>query len=67
MLEKNKKGQIAVRTAHSLNVVPFIVCNANCEIADGEFGLSNVAATVAALMGFEPDAHWDKSIVRINK
>ena len=64
MLEKNKKGQIAPRTAHSLNVVPFIVYNADCEIADGEFGLSNVAATAMQLMGFEPDAHWDKSIIK---
>lgn len=64
MLEKNKKGQIAVRTAHSLNTVPFIVYNANCEIADGEFGLSNVASTAMELMGLESDPHWDKSIVK---
>ncbi len=64
MLEKNKKGELAVRTAHSLNVVPFVVYNADCEIADGEFGLSNVAATVANLMGFEADGHWDASITK---
>lgn len=64
MLEKNKKGKIAVRTAHSLNPVPFIVYNADVEIADGEFGLSGVAATVAKLMGFEPDEHWDKAIIK---
>ena len=64
MLEKNKKGQISVRTAHSLNPVPFIVCNADCEIAEGEFGLSNVAATVAKLMGCEPDEHWNAPIIK---
>lgn len=64
MLEKNKKGELAVRTAHSLNVVPFIVYNADCEIANGEFGLSNVAATVAKLMGFEAHPSWDASIVK---
>lgn len=64
MLEKNKKGVIAVRTAHSLNPVPFIIYNADCEIADGEFGLSNVAATVAKLMGLEPDPHWDRAIIK---
>ncbi len=64
MLEKNKKGNIAVRTAHSLNPVPFIVYNADAEIADGEFGLSNVAATIAKLMGLEPDSHWDKAIIK---
>lgn len=64
MLEKNKKGVVAVRTAHSLNPVPFIIYNADAEIAEGEFGLSNVAATVAKLMGFEPDGHWDKPIIK---
>ncbi len=64
MLEKNKKGVVSVRTAHSLNPVPFIVCNADCEIAEGEFGLSNVAATVAKLMGFEPDPHWNAAIIK---
>ena len=63
MLEKNKKGVISPRTAHSLNAVPFIVYNADCKIAKGEFGLSNVAATVAKLMGYEPDAAWDASII----
>lgn len=64
MLEKNKKGEINVRTAHSLNPVPFIVYNADVEIADGNFGLSNVAATVAKLMGLEPDSHWNASIIK---
>ena len=64
MLEKNKKGVVSVRTAHSLNPVPFIVFNADVEIADGKFGLSNVAATVAKLMGFAPDPHWDAPIIK---
>ncbi len=64
MLEKNKKGEITVRTAHSLNAVPFIVYNADCEIADGEFGLANVAAAVTKLMGLKADPHWEPSIVK---
>mgnify|MGYP000826366250 CR=1 FL=1 len=64
MLEKNKKGVVSVRTAHSLNPVPFIIFNADVEIADGKFGLSNVAATVAKLMGFTPDPHWDAPIIK---
>ena len=64
MLEKNKKGVVSVRTAHSLNPVPFIIFNADCEIADGEFGLSNVAATAVKLMGLEPDSHWDRPIIK---
>ena len=64
MLEKNKKGVISVRTAHSLNPVPFIVYNYDCQIADGAFGLSDVAATAVKIMGFEPDSHWNPSIVK---
>ena len=63
MLEKNKKGVISVRTAHSLNPVPFIIYGADCEIAEGEFGLSNVAATAVRLMGLTPDEHWDRAII----
>lgn len=64
MLEKNKKGVVSVRTAHSLNPVPFIIYNADVEIDKGEFGLSNVAATVSKLLGFAPDEVWDKSIIK---
>ena len=34
------------------------------EMAEGEFGLSNVAATVAKLMGLEPNANWDKAMIK---
>ena len=64
MLEMNKKGKLAVRTAHSLNTVPFIIYNADVEMEEGEFGLSNVAATVAKLMGLEPNANWDKAMIK---
>ncbi len=64
MLEKNKKGAIAVRTAHSLNKVPFIVYNADVKIKEGEnYGLANVAATVADLLGLTPDEHWECSLI----
>ena len=64
MLEMNKKGKISVRTAHSLNTVPFIIYNADVEMEEGDFGLSNVAATVAKLMGLEPNANWDKAMIK---
>lgn len=64
MLEKSKKGVVAVRTAHSLNPVPFIVYNHDCEIADGEFGLANVASTAVKLMGLPVDEHWETPIVK---
>ena len=66
MLEKNKKGQIAVRTAHSLNPVPFIIVDdeIKVELNEGDFGLANVAPTVAKLFGLEAPATWEKSIIK---
>ncbi len=65
MLEKNKKGEIAVRTAHSLNPVPFIIVSKkNYEIKDGNFGLANVAPTVCSIFGIEPYASWEESMIK---
>ncbi|MBS7360048.1 MAG: 2,3-bisphosphoglycerate-independent phosphoglycerate mutase, partial [Oscillospiraceae bacterium] len=62
MLEKNKKGDIQVRTAHSLNKVPFIVySNESYELKDGEFGLANVAPTVASIFGIKPYDSWEET------
>ena len=65
MLEKNKKGEVAVRTAHSLNPVPFIIYDKDTaySIKDGEYGLANIAPTVAALFGLEAPACWEKSMI----
>mgnify|MGYP000006792112 FL=1 len=52
MLQKNKKGELQPRTAHSLNPVPFIICDDEPHaLKDGKFGLANVAPTVAQLLG----------------
>ncbi len=65
MLEKNKKGDIAVRTAHSLNEVPFIIYSKNSyEIKDGNFGLANVAPTVASIFGIDAYDSWEDSMIK---
>ena len=66
MLEKNKKGQIAVRTAHSLNPVPFIIYDKDekHEMKQGKFGLANVAPTVAELLGIKPYDCWEESMLK---
>jgi 2,3-bisphosphoglycerate-independent phosphoglycerate mutase len=66
MLEKNKKGEIQVRTAHSLNPVPFIIVDDDnkYEIAEGNFGLANVAPTVAKIFGFDIPECWEKPIIK---
>ncbi len=65
MLERNKKGQIQVRTAHSLNPVPFIICDPEREIRFGEgpYGLANVAPTVAQLFGIEAPSCWEPGML----
>ena len=65
MMEKNKKGNVQVRTAHSLNRVPFIIYDKNTEytIKEGSFGLSNVAPTVAKVLGLEAPSCWEDSMI----
>ena len=64
MLEKNKKGQISVRTAHSLNPVPFILYGSDRTLKDGSFGLANIAPTVAELFGLEAPKSWMESMLK---
>ena len=65
MLEKNKKGEIQVRTAHSLNPVPFIIVDKNRDIKFGEgpYGLANVAPTVADLFEIKAPDCWEDSML----
>lgn len=67
MLEKNKKGVIAPRTAHSLNPVPFIVYDKDeaHPLKEGTgFGLANVAPTLAGLLGLKPYDCWEESMLK---
>jgi 2,3-bisphosphoglycerate-independent phosphoglycerate mutase len=65
MLEKNKKGAIQVRTAHSLNPVPFILVDPQGDYAlkNGNYGLANVAPTVAEILNVERPACWEDSLI----
>jgi 2,3-bisphosphoglycerate-independent phosphoglycerate mutase len=64
-----KDGKRIVRTAHTLNPVPFIVYDPGYA---GEYrlrtdlehaGLSNIAATVFRLLGWEPPEDYDPSLI----
>ncbi len=59
------KGKEAVRTAHSLNAVPFIIYDKErtFQVKDGAFGLANVAPTVAKLLGLTAPECWEESII----
>ena len=64
-MTETKKGKTSIRTAHSLNPVPFIVYDPDekHELKEGKFGLANVAPTVATLLGLEKPACWEESMV----
>ena len=65
MYEKNKKGEITPKTAHTLNPVPFIIFDkaVKHELIPGEYGLANVAATVAKLLDLDPPPMWEKPMI----
>ncbi len=65
----NKDGSFKSKTSHTLNPVPCILYDASGENKlvlksdDGSFGLSNVAATVVNLLGYDAPEMWDVSLV----
>lgn len=63
--KKSENAPNKAKTSHTLNRVPFIVCNADVELLQKEdIGLSNVAATVADLLEVEKDPHWNESLIK---
>ena len=64
-MTETKKGKTAVRTAHSLNPVPFIIYDKdnNWTIVEGTYGLANVAPTVVKMMGLTAPDCWEASMV----
>ena len=67
---QNKDGSYKAKTAHTLNPVPLILYD---NVSGGRLGLkqtdtaglSNLAATVANLVGLEKHAAWDESLLEI--
>jgi len=64
-MTETKKGKTSVRTAHSLNAVPFIIYDKDKEwtVLEGSYGLANVAPTIVKMMGLTAPDCWEKSIV----
>jgi len=70
MFTTDKKGAKSVKTAHSLNPVPFIIYDplyhGEYRMADlHEKGLSNIAATLLNLLGYEKPADYDPSLIEM--
>ncbi len=67
----NKDGSYKAKTSHTLNPVPCIIYDATGEdrisvkADNGRFGLSNVAATVVNLLGYEAPEMWDESLIEM--
>jgi len=67
-IKYNKDGTMKAKTSHTLNPVPCIIYDNKYADSykvkkDGQYGLSNVAATVVNLLGFKAPEMWDESIV----
>ena len=64
-MTEEKKGKVSVRTAHSLNPVPFIIYDKEktYTVKDGQFGLANVAPTVVKMMGIAAPDCWEESVI----
>ena len=67
-----KDGKFKAKTSHTLNPVPCIIYNNTAskdaysvKADNGQFGLSNVAATMVNLLGYEAPAMWDESIIEV--
>ncbi len=65
----NKDGSFKAKTSHTLNKVPCIlydnVSGGKLALREGDWGLSNLAATTANLLGFEKHEAWDDSMLII--
>ena len=71
-LKRNKDGSAKSKTSHTLNPVPCIIydnfsADRYTVVKKDGYGLSNVAATTLALMGYEAPDMWDPSIIEIKK
>ncbi len=67
----DKNGKMKAKTSHTLNPVPCIFydntpAKAHYRVkTEGQFGLSDVAATVVNLLGYEKPSMWDDSIIEV--
>ncbi|MBR4872295.1 MAG: 2,3-bisphosphoglycerate-independent phosphoglycerate mutase, partial [Clostridia bacterium] len=71
MPKADKNGKYKSKTSHTLNPVPCIIYDNffadkyTVKKDEGQFGLSNVAATMVNLLGYEAPDMWDESIIDV--
>ncbi|MBQ4353453.1 MAG: 2,3-bisphosphoglycerate-independent phosphoglycerate mutase [Clostridia bacterium] len=69
-VKRNKDGSLKAKTSHTLNPVPCIIydnkfADSYTVKTEGSYGLSNVAATVVNLLGYEAPDMWDASMIEL--
>ena len=68
-VKRGADGKPKAKTSHTLNRVPCIIYDNftadsyTVKEDDGTFGLSNIAATTANLLGYEAPEMWDASLI----
>ncbi len=66
-----KDGSFKSKTSHTLNKVPLIIYDNfyadkyTVKADEGNFGLSNVAATAVNFLGYEAPSMWDESVIEV--
>src|SRR5664280_786284 len=69
IVKRDKNGKTKAKTSHTLNPVPFILITGSSNPGYrlrkdiGKPGLSNIAATVLNLLGFEAPTDYDNSLI----
>ncbi len=58
-LMRNKQGQII--TSHTLNNVPFIICDKSYKLRNGEFSLCNIAPTILEILKIDKPKEMDEN------
>ena len=66
----DKDGNMKSKTSHTLNPVPCIIYDNkfadNYKVVEKDsYGLSNIAATLVNLMGYEAPEIWDESMIEV--
>ncbi|MCD7788800.1 MAG: alkaline phosphatase family protein, partial [Firmicutes bacterium] len=70
-IKHDKDGNPKPKTSHTLNLVPCIIYDNKfadrytVKPDEGKFGLSNVAATMVNLLGYDAPDIWDASMIEI--
>lgn len=70
--KRNKDGSYKAKTSHTLNPVPCFIFDNHYRDAytvkedNGTFGLSNVAATMVNLLGYEAPDMWCDSLIKVH-